>query len=67
MLELRTPNDIDKADIEDIQLYPLGNKRLLNDYWKFCGIDPIEKTYTVFKEEVWVMVDWKEFHGQIVQ
>ena len=53
LLELRTPNSIDKADIEEMDIYPLGNKRSLSDYWKFCGIDPVEKTYTVFKESQW--------------
>eukprot|EP01084_Bolivina_argentea_P082393 149170_1 len=64
LLELRTPNGVDKADIEDINVYPLGDKRLLSDYWTFCGIDPIEKTYTVFKEEEWgngglIRIPWK--------
>eukprot|EP01083_Nonionella_stella_P113045 333102_1 len=65
LLELRTPNERGNADLEDIDKYPLGKERSLSDYWSFCGIDPVEKTFTVFKENVWTKgglqrIPWKD-------
>lgn len=48
LLELRTPGEYDKANLEELELYGLGHQRSLVDYWKFAGIDMVEKKVTVF-------------------
>ena len=53
LLEVRTPEGVEEADVEEIEQYPLGDKRALSRYWEFAGIDPIEKTFTVFETELW--------------
>ena len=65
MLELRSPNEVDKADLAEMDKYPLGNKRSLADYWKFCGIDIVDMTFTVFEEKEWskgglTRIAWKD-------
>ena len=66
LLELRKiPGGSDKADMDEMEMYPLGDKRSLSDYWKFAGIDPVEKTFTVFETSVYAdgglaRVPWKD-------
>jgi len=44
-----------KAELRELEKYGLGNKRTLDDYWKFAGIDPVRKNITIFKEELWAI------------
>ena len=65
LLELRTPGKSGDADLEEIEEYPLGDKRSLTDFWKFAGIDPVEQTFTVFESSVYsdgglARVPWKD-------
>ena len=53
LLELRTPSNVNQANLIDIDKYPLGRKRSLKNYWKFAGIEPISRNITVFKESQW--------------
>lgn len=51
LLDTRTPH-VDRATRElvtrDLDQYGLGNKRTLDQFWQFLGIDPLEMTITVF-------------------
>ena len=42
-----------KAELRELDKYGLGNKRSLEDFWKFAGIDPVNNNITVFKEALW--------------
>ena len=56
LLDIRTP-DISKEQreeiIKDIELYPLGNKRTMKQFWNFVGCDPILQNITIFETEMW--------------
>eukprot|EP01083_Nonionella_stella_P071125 190869_1 len=57
--EIRYPKDKDlrieeiakKCELRELAQYGLGRRRTLQQYWKWAGIDPINKNITVFKEE----------------
>lgn len=58
---IRYPNDKDlslieiakKAEIRELNKYGLGDKRPLDAFWKFAGINPINKSITVWKEDLY--------------
>jgi succinate dehydrogenase/fumarate reductase flavoprotein subunit len=52
---LRTPGqeNLAKTNLVDIDLYSLGKKRTLQQYWDFAGIDPIKQNITVFPTSVY--------------
>ena len=53
LLDIRTPNDTNKANLIEIQKYSLGNKRRIDQYWKFAGIDPKKLKNTRFNISVY--------------
>eukprot|EP01084_Bolivina_argentea_P139361 245178_1 len=42
-----------KCELRELSKYGLGTKRTLKQYWKFAGINPYNKTITVFKESLY--------------
>lgn len=49
VLKNRTPQATwDDVDIREISKYGMGNKRTLDQYWRFAGINILNKTATVF-------------------
>mmetsp|Transcript_42705 Transcript_42705/g.68548 ORF Transcript_42705/g.68548 Transcript_42705/m.68548 type:complete len:475 (+) Transcript_42705:29-1453(+) len=42
-----------KAELRELDKYGLGDKRTLQAFWKFAGINPISKNITIWKEELW--------------
>ncbi|ETO14851.1 hypothetical protein RFI_22516 [Reticulomyxa filosa] len=69
LLELRTPDPerIQKANLVDLDKYPLGDKRTLQQFWKFVGINPTTLQVTVWKESLWASgglerVPWNSPH-----
>lgn len=59
--------DWKKAELTDIEKYGLGNKRSLDEFWKFAGIDLNKETTTEFDNEVYrggglKYVPWHEEH-----
>ena len=55
LLEIRTPaiSDILKADKRELDKYGLGNKRTIEQFWAFCGVDAIAQNITVFDKSLW--------------
>ena len=47
------PNDFGDAELRDLHIYGLGDKRSLAQFWEFAGINPLEKTITVWKEDLY--------------
>ena len=41
------------AELRELDKYGLGNKRTLDQFWNFAGINPINKSITVFKESLY--------------
>ena len=41
------------VELKEIEKYGLGNKRTLQQYWEFAGINIINKTFTVFDTQLW--------------
>ncbi|ETO22928.1 hypothetical protein RFI_14263 [Reticulomyxa filosa] len=55
LLQVRTPDpeEYEKANLVDLDKYPLGNKRTIDQFWKFVGINPITQNFTVWPETLW--------------
>jgi len=59
------PEDKEKeAELREIKKYGMGDKRTLDQFWKFAGMDVDKQTITVFEHDLYrtgglTMVPWK--------
>ncbi|ETO28190.1 hypothetical protein RFI_08941, partial [Reticulomyxa filosa] len=55
LLTIRTMDlqEQQKANLFELDKYPLGDKRTIQQFWKFVGINPLTFEVTVWKESVW--------------
>jgi len=54
-----------QAELAEISKYGMGDKRTLQQFWDFAGMDVQKQSYTVFKKDLWrsgglQYVPWKE-------
>ena len=74
LLELRTPGILkqDKSNefLKDIELYGLGDKRTMEQFWQFVACDPYKQNITVFDTAIYSggglkRVPWNEPYNKL--